>query len=454
VLSRFIAHRIRHAQGNSFASVIHKIAVASIAVGLAAAIVSFLIMQGFQAAVKDKIYSFSNHLLITRFTMSNAVEEQPFDYRIELYKNPEQFPFITHVQEYAHKAGLVKTDEEVLGIVFKGVGRSFNTEGFKSNLLEGRFINFSDSAYANEVVISKVIADKINVTVGDQLTIHFFQNPPRFRRLEVVGIYETNLSDYFDSKVIMGDIGLVQRLNGWAPHEAGGLEVKVNLNYFTTIALWQQDFNAYSDYAHEAIFSNPEIEYPQLVYLKALYDYQFNFDRAALESASRQIGNSMDYDLYLETVRDKYIQVFEWLDLIKRQVKILLVIILVVVCVNMISVILILVMERTPMVGMLKAMGAKNQLVRNIFLHSGINLILRGLIWGNAIGLSLCFLQYKFKFIALNPRDYYMEYVPVQWGWDTVLILNAIVFGTVLTVLLLPTLYISRINPIQAIRFD
>ncbi|HNT50303.1 MAG TPA: ABC transporter permease, partial [Cyclobacteriaceae bacterium] len=396
MLSRFIAHRIRHAQGNSFASVIHKIAVASIAVGLAAAIVSFLIMQGFQAAVKDKIYSFSNHLLITRFTMSNAVEEQPFDYRIELYKNPEQFPFITHVQEYAHKAGLVKTDEEVLGIVFKGVGRSFNTEGFKSNLLEGRFINFSDSAYANEVVISKVIADKINVTVGDQLTIHFFQNPPRFRRLEVVGIYETNLSDYFDSKVIMGDIGLVQRLNGWAPHEAGGLEVKVNLNYFTTIALWQQDFNAYSDYAHEAIFSNPEIEYPQLVYLKALYDYQFNFDRAALESASRQIGNSMDYDLYLETVRDKYIQVFEWLDLIKRQVKILLVIILVVVCVNMISVILILVMERTPMVGMLKAMGAKNQLVRNIFLHSGINLILRGLIWGNAIGLSLCFLQYKF----------------------------------------------------------
>ncbi|HMR56708.1 MAG TPA: ABC transporter permease [Cyclobacteriaceae bacterium] len=454
MLSRFIAHRIRHAQGNSFASVIHKIAVASIAVGLAAAIVSFLIMQGFQAAVKDKIYSFSNHLLITRFTMSNAVEEQPFDYRIELYKNPEQFPFVTHVQEYAHKAGLVKTDEEVLGIVFKGVGRSFNTEGFKSNLLEGRFINFSDSAYANEVVISKVIADKINVTVGDQLTIHFFQNPPRFRRLEVVGIYETNLSDYFDSKVIMGDIGLVQRLNGWAPHEAGGIEVKVNLNYFTTIALWRQDFEAYSDYAHEAIFSNPMIEYPQLVYLKALYDYQFNFDRAALESASRQIGDSMDYDLYLETVRDKYIQVFEWLDLIKRQVKILLVIILVVVCVNMISVILILVMERTPMVGMLKAMGAKNQLVRNIFLHSGINLILRGLIWGNAIGLSLCFLQYKFKFIALNPRDYYMEYVPVQWGWDTVLILNAIVFGTVLTVLLLPTLYISRINPIQAIRFD
>lgn len=454
MLSRFIAQRIRHAQGNSFASVIHKIAVASIAVGLAAAIVSFLIMQGFQAAVKDKIYSFSNHLLITRFTMNNAVEEQPFDYRIEVYKNPKQFPFVTHVQEYAHKAGLVKTDDEVLGIVFKGVGRSFNTGSFNPNLIEGRFIHFSDSTYANEVVLSKVIADKINAKIGDQLTIHFFQNPPRFRRLEIVGIYETNLSDYFDSKVIIGDIGLVQRLNDWASHQAGGLEVQLNLNHYNIFSLWREDFEAYSEYAKESIYNNPEIDNQQYTYWKALYNYQFNFDRAALESAARKIGDSMDYDLYLETVRDKYIQVFEWLDLIKRQVKILLVIILIVVCVNMISVILILVMERTPMVGILKAMGAKNKLVRNVFLHSGINLISRGLIWGNAIGLGVCFLQDKFKLITLNPRDYYMEYVPVQWGWDTVLILNAIVFATVLAVLLLPTLYISRINPVQAIRFD
>ncbi len=454
MLSRFIAQRIRHRQDNSFAAVIHKIAVASIAIGLAAAIVSFLIMQGFQAAVKDKIYNFSNHLLISRFTMSNAVEEQPFDYRIALYKNPEQFPFVTHVQEYAHKAGLVKTDEEVLGIVFKGVGKSFNSTAFNKNLLEGRFIQFSDSAYAHEVVISRVIADKINIRVGDALTVHFFQNPPRFRRLTVVGIYETNLSDYFDSKVIIGDIGLVQRLNDWAAHEAGGLEVQVNLNYFNTIPLWREDFNAYSAYAREAIFNNPEIDNPQFTYWKALFDYNFNFDRAALESAARQIGDSMDYDLYLETVRDKYIQVFEWLDLIKRQVKILLIIILVVVCVNMISVILILVMERTPMVGMLKAMGARNQLVRNVFLYSGMNLIVRGLLWGNAVGLGLCFLQYWFKFIRLNPHDYYMAYVPIQWNWDTVLFLNAIVFGTVLLVLLLPTRYIARINPVEAIRFD
>ncbi|HNV28244.1 MAG TPA: FtsX-like permease family protein, partial [Cyclobacteriaceae bacterium] len=176
--------------------------------------------------------------------------------------------------------------------------------------------------------------------------------------------------------------------------------------------------------------------------------------KAAMEESAHKIGESIDYDLYMETVRDKYIQVFEWLDLIKRQVKILLVVILVVVCVNMISVILISVMERTPMVGILKAMGAQDKFIRSVFLYNGMNLILKGLFFGNIAGLGLCFLQYQFKFISLNPHDYYMEYVPIEWNWGTVVILNIIVFVTVLIVLLLPTRFITRINPIQAIRFD
>ncbi|MBN8577219.1 MAG: ABC transporter permease [Cytophagales bacterium] len=454
LLSRFIAQRIRYSHNNSFSAVVHKIAVVSIAVGLAAALVSFLIMHGFQSAVKDKIYSFSNHLLVTRFTMSNAVEEQPFDYRIDLYTNPQQFPFVQHVQEYSHKAGLVKTESEVLGIVFKGVGKSFNTQALTSTLQEGRFIQFSDSTYSNEVVISRVIADKLSARVGDVLTIHFFQNPPRFRRLTVVGIYETNLSEYFDNKIIIGDIGLVQRLNDWAPHLAGGLEVQLNLNHFNYFALLREDFSTYSENVQMAIESNPEIENEKLAYWTALLNYKFDYDRAALEVAARQIGDSMDYDLYLETVRSKYIQVFEWLDLIKRQVKILLVIILVVICVNMISVLLIMVMERTPMVGILKAMGATNKFIRNVFLQTGTHLIVRGLLWGNFLGLGVCWLQYQFKLIRLNPHDYYMEYVPVQWSWGTVVLLNLIVFATVLIVLLLPTRFIARINPIQAIRFD
>ena len=453
-LSYFISKRIRQAQGNSFSSIIHKIAIASIAIGLAAAIVSFLIMQGFQSGVKNRIYGFSNHLLITKYTMSNAVEEQPFDFNIELYKHPEQFPFVKHVQEFSHKAGLIKTDDEVMGIVFKGVGKSFNVEQFKESLLEGEFIHFSDSGYSNDVLLSRVIADKINAKTGDNIVVHFFQNPPRFRRLKISGIYETNLSDYFDSKVIIGDIGLVQRLNDWSANEAGGLEVLIDLNSFNSFQLWRNDFVNYLARTQEAIQDNPEVTNKFFGSLSAFVDYKFDFDKVAMEEAAMQIGESMDYDLYLETVRDKYIQVFEWLDLIKRQVKILLVVILVVVCVNMISVILILVMERTPMVGILKAMGAQDKSIRSVFLFNGMNLIIKGLAWGNAVGLGICFLQDRFKLIALNPHDYYMSYVPIEWSWGTVLILNLIVFFTVLIVLLLPTRFITRINPIQAIKFD
>ncbi len=453
-LSYFISKRIRQPQGDSFSSIIHKIAIASIAIGLTAAIVSFLIMQGFQSGVKNRIYSFSNHLLITKYTMNNAVEEQPFDFQIPLYKDPSQFKFVTHVQEFSHKAGLIKTDDEVLGIVFKGVGKSFNITQFEESLLEGKFIHFSDSGYSNDVLLSRVIADKINAKTGDNIVVHFFQNPPRFRRLKVSGIYETNLSDYFDSKVIIGDIGLVQRLNDWAPNQAGGIEVQLDLSSFNSFQLWRDDFSSYLSQVKEGIFDNPEESNKIFGSIGAILDYKFDFDKVAMEESAFQIGESIDYDLYLETVRDKYIQVFEWLDLIKRQVKILLVVILVVVCVNMISVILILVMERTPMVGILKAMGAQDKFIRSVFLYNGMNLIVKGLLLGNAVGLGLCFLQDQFKLISLNPHDYYMEYVPIQWSWGTIIVLNLIVFFTVLIVLLLPTRFITRINPIQAIKFD
>jgi lipoprotein-releasing system permease protein len=404
-LSYFISKRISRGLEGGFSSTIHKIAIVSIAVGLAAAMVSFLIMMGFQQTVKNKIYSFSAHLLITRYTMNNSMEEQPFDFNIDLYNNEEQFGFIDHIEEYSHKAGLIKTDNEVLGVVFKGVGKSFDKNQFKENMIQGEFLHFPDSGYTREVVLSAVIANKLKSKVGDDVVIHFFQNPPRFRKLKVVGIYETNLSDYFDSKVIIGDIRMIQRLNDWRDSIAGGLQIYVK-------------------------------------------------DPNTIDEAAKTIGESMDYDLFIEKVSDKYVQVFEWLGLITRQVNILLAIILIVVCVNMISVILILVMERTQMIGVLKAMGATDKLIRSIFVYNGISLIMKGLFFGNLLGLGLCYMQYKWKFIQLNPHDYYMSYVPIGWDWEVVMILNALVFTVVTLVLLLPTAIVSRINPIKAIRFD
>jgi lipoprotein-releasing system permease protein len=404
-LSYFISNKINSGQKDGFSSIIHKIAVASIAVGLAASIVSFLIMKGFQEKVKSKIYGFSGHIIITKFTMNNSPEEQPMSYEIGLYQDQKKYPFIDHIQEYSHKPGLVKTEDEVLGVVFKGVGKSFDLKSFQENMVEGKFVDFPDSGYARQVVLSKSIATQLNTKVGDDIIIHFFQNPPRFRKLEVTGVYETNLSEYFDSKVVLGDIRMIQRLNDWSDSLAGGLEVFIK-------------------------------------------------DPERVDEAAMTIGEMMDFDLNIERVQDRFVQVFEWLDLLSRQVNILLNIILTVVCLNMISIVLILVMERTQMIGMLKALGGNDGFIRSIFIHSGVKLIVKGLFWGNLLGLGLCYIQYRFQIIGLNPHDYYMSYVPISWHWEIVALLNIITLLIVTVVLVIPTMVISNISPIKSIKFD
>ena len=197
------------------------------------------------------------------------------NYQIELYNEKEKFPFISHIQEYAHKIGVVKTDDEALGVLIKGVGKSFDTVAFRENMVAGEFIQFRDSGYASQIILSKTIATKLKKNVGDEIIVHFFQNPPRFRRLKVRGIYETNLSEYFDSRVIIGDIRMIQRLNDWSDSLASGLEVFVH-------------------------------------------------DPEQVDNAGVAIGEMMDYDLNIERVSDKFIQVFEWLELLSRQVNILL----------------------------------------------------------------------------------------------------------------------------------
>ena len=409
-LSYFISKRISNQQQGGFSGTIHKIGIVSIAIGLAALIVSFLIMKGFQETVKNKIYNFSGHLIVKKLTPGNSMEDAPMYYNLDLYNHPEKYEHVSHVQEYAHKAGLIKTDEEILGVVVKGVGTSFAKNLFQENIIEGEFLNFPDSGYSNEVVLSKVIADKLDIKLNSDILIHFFQNPPRVRKLTVKGIYETNLTEYYDSKIILGDIRMIARLNDWRDSIAGGLEVFVDdINYIDDVG-----------------FSVAE-------------EMDYNVDT---------------FDLTIERISDNFYQVFEWLNLLSRQVNFLLIIILTVVCVNMISIVLILVMERTQMIGMLKALGAKDRLIRSIFIYQGVNLVLKGLFWGNLIGLGLCYIQSSFKIIALNPKDYYMDVVPVSWHWEIVGALNVIVLLVITLVLLLPTIVVSRISPIKAIRFD
>jgi lipoprotein-releasing system permease protein len=404
-LSYFISKRITKEQKEGFASTIHVIAIVIISVGLAAAIVSFLVMKGFQNTVKDKIFAFTGHLIVTKHAPERSMEEEPFNFYTPAYTHSKGDQYIQHSQEYAHKVGIVKAQDEVLGIVVKGVGKSFDQGVFKPYLIEGKFIDFPDSNYSNQVVVSKTIADKLKAKVGDDLGVHFLQNPPRFRKLKISGIYETHMSEYFDSKIIIGDIRLIRRLNDWSDSLAGGIEVFVK-------------------------------------------------DVDQIDATQERISEEIDYDLDVQKVSDRYMQVFEWLNLVSRQVNIILAIILLVICVNMSSIVLILVMERTQMIGMLKALGSHNGAVRSIFIFQGMNLVALGLFWGNLLGLGLCFIQDQFKIARLNPHDYYMEFVPISWDWEVVGLLNLLTFAVVTLVLLLPTMVISRIDPIRAIRFD
>jgi lipoprotein-releasing system permease protein len=448
-VSYFISDRVRNSKKEAFSSTIHNIAVISIAVGLAASIVSFLIMKGFQETVKNKIYSFSGHLVITQFSMNNSPEEQPMNYNVEIYNEHQKFPFITHIQEYAHKGGLIKTEDDVIGVMIKGVGKSFDLIAFNENMIEGRFINFPDSGYANEVVLSKTIATMLRAKTGDELTIHFIQNPPRARRAKVVGIYETNLAEYFDNKVILGDIRMIQRLNDWSDSIAGGLEVFVNPQAYSGSQLLRDEI----DYGIAITEEENGNTVDQMVAAISAW-WNFDFEEASLQRAREEIGMVNDYDQNIELVKDKYQQVFEWLNLLSRQVNILLGVILIVICVNMISIVLILVMERTQMIGMLKALGGSDRLIRSIFVYNGINLILKGLALGNLLGLGICLLQDQFKIVTLNPKDYYMSFVPISWHWEIVALLNVLTLIIVTLVLLIPTMAISRIRPIRAIRFD
>lgn len=403
-LSYFIAKRISFKGTGGFTGTIHRIAVASVAIGIIVSLIAFMILGGFQQEISKKVFSFTGHFQAQKFVAGNAFEESPISTKGDFYKNFSNSPLIKHVQVYAHKPGLLKGDEEVEGVLMKGVGTDFDTLGLKSAIVEGRFPQFSDTAVSNEVVISRKIADKLILSAGDRITMYFVQEPPRYRRLEIVGIYETFLEN-FDDKIIIGDIQMIRNLNGWSEDQVGGFEI----------------------FIHE----------PR------------NLD--AIEEA---LYDALDYDLKLIKVTDKYLEIFDWLKLLNNNVYIFLGLILFVAAFNMVSILFILIMERTQMIGILKALGSRNKQIRRVFIWNGVRIIAKGLLIGNAIGFAFGFVQDRWKLIQLDPMSYYMAFVPIDWNWPVFLLLNLSVLLVTALVLFIPAMLISNIQPIKSIRFD
>ena len=404
-LPYFISKRINSTEKGSFSGTIHKIAIASVALGIAIMMISFMILGGFQNNIKDKIFNFSGHIQIKKFTLTNSYEEAPIlldEGRKALIQNSGQ---IRHIQEFAHKPGLISLNDEVFGLLYKGMGPSFDTTSFAPYLIEGSFPVLSDTGrFNNEVLISEKNARQMQVGVGDRIVAYFIMDPPRTRSLVVKGIYSSGLEE-FDAQIVIGDIKLVRGLNNWEENQVGGYEVFVN-------------------------------------------------DVNKIEEADNELIEYLSIEQYTERMDEKYETIFDWLNLLSQNVYILIGLILFVACFNMISVLFILIMERTSMIGSFKAFGATNQLIRRVFSYNGIRLVLKGLLVGNGIALLFGWLQYTYHLIPLEASTYYMDHVPIDWNWIKFLGLNVLTLVLVGLTLVLPTALISRVSPVKAIRFD
>jgi lipoprotein-releasing system permease protein len=399
----FLSRRISKEASGSFSSIINRIAVVSIALGLAVLILAFFVLYGFKEEIKNKIYSLSGHLIVSKYSMDTSFEENNVVITDSLKSLLLSRDEVEKIQPYAMKAGLLKTKNEVQGVIIKGVDNDFDTTRFSRHLVQGRFPSFG-KGYSTEVALSARIANYLSLGVGDDCLIYFVQNPPRYRKLTVTAIYETGLEE-FDEKIIFGDLDLIRRINNWPDSVAGGVEIYIQ-------------------------------------------------DSKKLEPVEEDLFYAVPADLYVDKVSDKYSQIFDWLQLLNRNVIILLVIILVVSCTSIISIMLILIMERTQMIGILKAIGAPNALIRKSFVWNGILLITKGLFWGNLIGISIGVVQKYFKVIPLDARNYYMSHVPIQFDWLTVVFLNILVLGMITLTLYVPVKVIGSVQPVKAIRFD
>jgi len=416
-------------------------------------IISVAVLKGFTNNIQNKIFSFGAHIQISKFDDTRSFEELPITINSDLYQNPNKIKEIRHIQVFCHKTGLLKTDEEVMGVILKGVGEDFDIENFKNNILEGEFINFSKSTYSKEIMISKKAANKLNLDTGDEILMYFVQNPPRYRKLIIAGIYETMLEE-FDDLMVLADIKLIQKLNNWPDTLVGGYEIFLH------------DFNRNENLENTKIkLYNIKVklnnikESIDIPIVKNWIDYIVkdwidHIITIKLQTATDKIFDAMDYDLQLETVTSKYVQLFDWLILLNRNVWIFLWFIVLVATFNIISTLIIMIMERTNMIGILKAAGATNWQTMKIFLYNGINLIVKGMLLGNVIGIGFCLLQKYFQIIPLDPENYYMDTVPIEWDLAWILFINIGTFLLISIILIIPTAIILNIKPINAIRFD
>jgi lipoprotein-releasing system permease protein len=412
-LPYFIANRLikGRREGTSFSRPINVIAIIGIAMGLAVMILAVAILTGFKQQIREKVVGFGSHIQILNFDSNISFETTPISDTQEFVPKIKQIPGIRHMEVFATKAGIIKTDKDIQGVVLKGVGSDFDWSYFISCMVNGSVFTVSDTGRTDKVIISKKISDMLSLKTGDSFAMHFIQDPPRMRKFTISGIYETSL-DEFDKMFVFCDIGHIKRLNGWEDDQVSGFEVFID-----------------------------------------------DFDR--LDEMTLAIRDAIGYKIAedetkfkVTNIRIKYPQIFDWLNFQDINVIIIILLMLVVAGFNMISGLLILILEKTNMIGILKALGSEDTIIRRVFLYQAAYLIGKGLLWGNLIGIGLAFIQLKTGVISLDPSSYYIKTVPVNLDFIHVLLLNAGTMVAIVIMLLVPSQLISRITPVKAIKYD
>jgi len=390
---------------SNYSKPIVKITIAGVALGVTLMLLALFITAGYKKVIRDKMISLGAHIRISNVEQNYSYDLMPFDRDQAFIDELARNPYIKNMQFYATKVGILKAQNQVEGIVLKGIDSTFSWELFQRHIIAGNPLYYSSDSISNDILISKTLASKLQLQVGDKVGAYFVQEPPRQRSFIVAGIYETELPEV-DTRFVLTDLRHVQKLNDWEPSQVSGIEILIN-------------------------------DYRQLDFI------------------GQQVHSNIPYSLKAETIKQLYPNIFEWLALSDTNALVLLIITIIVCIITMISTFFIIVLEQTKNIGILKTMGLNHKQVVKLFLVIASKLILRGLLWGNIIGLGISILQMTFHLIPLDPATYYVSYIPIVINPLTLLWVNLLVFAACLLALLIPAYYISkRISPVEAIRFD
>ncbi len=412
-LENFIAKRLmsKGSGSGNLSRPFIRITTIAVALSLAIMIIAVAIVTGFKKEISEKTIGFGSHIQILNYDGNRSYETRPISKNQDCIPKIKAINGIRHVQVFALKPGIIKTDTDIQGVVLKGIGPDFDWSFFKKSLIDGEIFELSDSITTNKTIISKTLASLLKLKVGDKFDMYFVQEPPRVRRFTVSGIYDTKMGE-FDKVFVLGDIRHVRKLNDWKDDQISGFELLVD------------DFDRIEELALQ---------------VDDISGFVFFDDGSKLK---------------VQSIIEKYPTIFDWLGLQDLNAIILIVIMIVVAGINMISGLLIIILERTKMIGVLKAMGAANPLIQRIFLIQSGRIVLRGLILGNLVGLTLCIIQKEFGILKLDETSYYLSTVPIYLNAFHILLLNIGTFLVTIAMLVVPSMVISRISPEKTIKFD